>query len=103
HRCAYRPESLPSAHQTNQPLCHDLGMRVDEHIARVRAEGDRLVELLRVADLGATTPTCPEWTVAELARHTGRIHRWAATVVRSACDHEPSSDEQEAWWGVMPA
>jgi uncharacterized protein (TIGR03083 family) len=78
-------------------------MRIEEYIARVRDEGERLVELLRGADLAATTPTCPEWTVAELGRHTGRIHRWAATVVRIACDHNPTPDEQEAWWGVMPA
>ena len=30
------------------------------------------------ADLDAMVPTCPEWTLRELAHHVGRIHHWAA-------------------------
>ena len=26
-------------------------------------------------------PSCPGWTVADLARHTGTIHRWATAIV----------------------
>jgi uncharacterized protein (TIGR03083 family) len=32
-------------------------------------------------DLAAGVPTCPGWTVADLARHTGTVHRWAAEIV----------------------
>ena len=78
-------------------------MLIEEHIAQVRAEGDRLVALVNGADLAIATPTCPGWTVGELARHTGRVHRWAATTVREAVDHQPNDDEQQRWGGVMPA
>jgi uncharacterized protein (TIGR03083 family) len=79
------------------------GMRIEEHIAHVRAQGDRLVTLLTGADLASYTPTAPDWTLGELARHTGRVHRWAGTTVRDAVDHEPTDDEQNQWWGAMPA
>ena len=29
----------------------------------------------------ARVPTCPDWSVADLVRHTGGIHRWARTMV----------------------
>jgi uncharacterized protein (TIGR03083 family) len=77
-------------------------MRIDEHVAHIRAEGDRLVDLVTKGDPGTTTPTCPDWTLGELARHVGRVHRWAATVVRERIDHEPSPAEEESWWGEMP-
>jgi uncharacterized protein (TIGR03083 family) len=28
-------------------------------------------------------PTCPEWTLRQLATHLGRTHRWAAEIVRT--------------------
>ncbi|WP_405560720.1 maleylpyruvate isomerase family mycothiol-dependent enzyme [Streptomyces sp. NBC_01180] len=34
------------------------------------------------ADLAATVPTCPEWSLGELTRHLGRAHRWAEAIVR---------------------
>ncbi|MGJ5753045.1 uncharacterized protein (TIGR03083 family) [Streptomyces puniciscabiei] len=34
------------------------------------------------ADLSATVPTCPEWTLERLVRHTGGALRWVATQVR---------------------
>ena len=32
-------------------------------------------------DIAADVPTCPGWTVAALARHTGTIHRWVTEIV----------------------
>jgi uncharacterized protein (TIGR03083 family) len=78
-------------------------MRIEEHIARVRAEGDRLTHVVTAGDLASPTPTCPEWTLGDLARHVGRVHRWAATFVRDGVDHEASPEEEQAWWGPMPA
>ncbi|MFC4120755.1 maleylpyruvate isomerase family mycothiol-dependent enzyme [Nonomuraea zeae] len=34
------------------------------------------------ADAGAQVPTCPEWRLADLVRHLGQAHRWAAEQVR---------------------
>ncbi|WP_328317213.1 maleylpyruvate isomerase family mycothiol-dependent enzyme [Streptomyces sp. NBC_00388] len=40
-------------------------------------------ETLVGADLAATVPTCPEWSLGELVRHVGRAHRWAGAIVRT--------------------
>jgi len=32
-------------------------------------------------DLTQRVPTCPDWTLRELAIHVGRTHRWAAAIV----------------------
>lgn len=39
-------------------------------------------DLLATTDLGAAVPTCPGWTVTDLAHHLGTVHRWAAGAVR---------------------
>ncbi|MCG7525676.1 maleylpyruvate isomerase family mycothiol-dependent enzyme [Streptomyces sp. OfavH-34-F] len=44
---------------------------------------EELRTALRGADLGATVPTCPDWTLRELAEHVGRAHRWAGEIVRT--------------------
>ena len=35
------------------------------------------------ADLSLTVPTCPDWTVRQLAVHVGEAHRWSEHVVRT--------------------
>jgi len=37
-------------------------------------------------DLSADVATCPGWTVADLAGHTGGIHRWATSIVVAQAD-----------------
>src|SRR5579859_3866329 len=32
-------------------------------------------------------PTCPDWTLRQLATHVGRAHRWANEIVRTRSDH----------------
>ncbi|KUF18530.1 maleylpyruvate isomerase family mycothiol-dependent enzyme [Streptomyces silvensis] len=45
------------------------------------------------ADLTATVPTCPDWTVGQLARHTGGAVRWVEAHVRTrATQHVPEAD-----------
>ena len=41
------------------------------------------------ADPDGTVPTCPEWTVRDLVRHMGGVHRWATGFVRGRT--EPAS------------
>lgn len=45
-------------------------------------EIDRLARTLADLDLAARVPTCPDWTVEDLAVHIGTIHRWAMNLVR---------------------
>lgn len=35
----------------------------------------------RAVDPAALVPSCPEWTVADLAKHLGGVHRWATHLV----------------------
>ncbi len=45
-------------------------------------EIDRLARTLADLDLAARVPTCPDWTVEDLAVHIGTIHRWAMNMVK---------------------
>src|SRR5262245_45001593 len=78
-------------------------MRIDEHIAALRHEGGLTVEAVDRADLDAVPPTCPDWTVRELAHHLGRVQRWAATYVRQARTTMMTDEEHDQSWGAMPA
>jgi len=40
-----------------------------------------IAELIDGADLALPVPTCPDWTLRQLATHVGRAHRWAAEIV----------------------
>lgn len=48
------------------------------------------------ADLSATVPTCPDWTLERLVRHTGGALRWAELMVRTGAQEEVP-DEQVPW------
>jgi uncharacterized protein (TIGR03083 family) len=53
-------------------------MEIAEHIDALVAEGTALAEAADKAGLDSGVPPCPGWTVADLIRHTGYVHRWAA-------------------------
>jgi uncharacterized protein (TIGR03083 family) len=44
----------------------------------LEAEAERFVEAVRGVDPGLPVPTCPEWSLADLMRHLGGVHRWAS-------------------------
>jgi uncharacterized protein (TIGR03083 family) len=49
-------------------------------------------------DLAADVPSCPGWTVEELARHTGTIHRWVTDIVATrATARIPAPDVTAPW------
>jgi uncharacterized protein (TIGR03083 family) len=56
-------------------------MGVSEHVEAIRAAGGRLLDSAEAAGLGATVPSCPGWTIRELVRHQGGVHRWATSIV----------------------
>jgi uncharacterized protein (TIGR03083 family) len=60
---------------------------------------NRLVAPDRVGPgLATPVPSCPGWTVGDVLRHLGGIHRWATAVVSSgepaAADELPAVDEE---------
>lgn len=47
----------------------------------VRRETAAMVEAASLG-LEARCPSCPDWTVADLVRHMGSVHRWVTEIVR---------------------
>ncbi len=76
-----------------------------QHVETLRLEGVRLGEVAGAVPIDAPIPGCPGWTVEDLLRHVGEVHRWAATVVRERSQERlrrdfvgPSGDELLAWY-----
>ncbi|MGW0118645.1 maleylpyruvate isomerase N-terminal domain-containing protein [Streptomyces sp. NPDC003327] len=60
--------------------------RADIHAVACAAVADRtrrFAALVRDADPATPVPTCPGWTLADLTRHLGTLHRWAEHLVRT--------------------
>ncbi|MGC2167495.1 MAG: maleylpyruvate isomerase family mycothiol-dependent enzyme [Acidimicrobiales bacterium] len=56
-------------------------MNHQEYCDAVTIEVDRFADGYASADRSARVPSCPDWSVQDLARHLGTIHRWATTLV----------------------
>jgi uncharacterized protein (TIGR03083 family) len=52
-------------------------VEVTAHTEALRQEGERMAAVVAGTDPAAAVPTCPEWTVRDLVRHLGGVHRWA--------------------------
>lgn len=48
-----------------------------DYVEALDREGQRLAAAATEVDLDAPTPTCPGWSVRDLVRHIGGVHRWA--------------------------
>ncbi|MFI8432642.1 maleylpyruvate isomerase family mycothiol-dependent enzyme [Streptomyces sp. NPDC079020] len=55
----------------------------DRYCDEILAQTDELRALLKGADPAARVPTCPDWSLRELAAHVGGAHRWVGEIVRS--------------------
>ena len=67
----------------------------DEHVADLREAGDLLAAAVGQVDPDQRVPSCPDWTVRELARHTGGVHRWATVHVAEARTDLVDSDLEQ--------
>ncbi|MER5728784.1 maleylpyruvate isomerase family mycothiol-dependent enzyme [Streptomyces sp. NPDC002138] len=56
-------------------------MEIIEHVKTLAREGQLMADAAEQAGPEALVPSCPEWRVADLLRHTGSVHRWAAGMV----------------------
>ncbi|GGS74118.1 MULTISPECIES: maleylpyruvate isomerase family mycothiol-dependent enzyme [Streptomyces] len=56
-------------------------METAEFLEILDREGRLLAAAAGAAGTDAKVPTCPEWQVRDLVRHTGSVHRWAAAFV----------------------
>ncbi|MET9072371.1 maleylpyruvate isomerase family mycothiol-dependent enzyme [Streptomyces sp. NPDC004232] len=53
-------------------------METADFLQTLDREGRLLAAAADAAGTDAKVPTCPEWQVRDLLRHTGAVHRWAA-------------------------
>ena len=53
----------------------------ERYYAGISAATLALARLVDGADLSVRVPTCPDWTLRQLATHVGRAQRWAAEIV----------------------
>jgi uncharacterized protein (TIGR03083 family) len=56
-------------------------MEMGEHLSALRQEGELLADVASGLELTTPTPTAPGWTIRDLLRHVGDVHRWAAAHV----------------------
>jgi uncharacterized protein (TIGR03083 family) len=64
----------------------------EEHCGALAIEVERFASALERADPTLRVPTCPAWSVGELALHLGTVHRWAEQLVaRRASERIDSS------------
>jgi len=67
------------------------------HLDAIRQESARLLAAAESAGLDAAVPSCPDWTVADLLAHVGRVQRWQADIVhRRVAAAEFSFDDAPA-------
>jgi uncharacterized protein (TIGR03083 family) len=75
-------------------------MELSAYVDSVRDNARLFVEAARKAGADAPVPTCPDWTVADLARHQGRVFYWISAIVETKAqeyvDRSPFEEEAES-------
>ena len=61
-----------------------------EHCDALEVAIEKFAAIIDTADPTARVTACPEWDLAALTRHVGRVHRWSADVVRTMAQERPS-------------
>ena len=74
-------------------------MELSAYLDGVRDNARQFVEAVRRAGVDAPVPTCPEWTVADLARHQGRVFYWISNILETKAqeyvDRRPFEEDAE--------
>ena len=65
-----------------------MSLDPEYYLRSLRADGDELVRAAET-DLGAHVPSCPDWNVAELLRHTSQVHRNRIVLARLGTTTRP--------------
>jgi uncharacterized protein (TIGR03083 family) len=76
---------------------------IAEHIDILREQGEALAGAAGRAGLDAAVPPCAPWRVKDLLRHTGFVHRWAAShIVSPVPDVRDGPSEEDILLGGAP-
>lgn len=54
-----------------------------DYVAHVETVSGRFADVVAGAPLDTDVPSCPGWTLRDLAHHLGNVQRWAAAVLRA--------------------
>jgi uncharacterized protein (TIGR03083 family) len=72
-------------------------VKYDDYIGALRSDGRAFSGAVRAAGVDAPVPSCPEWKVADLIQHVGRLHRSVTDLVANQPD-----DPWRVWQHDMP-
>ena len=67
-----------------------------DEVEQYVAAAERFAIDLASCDLKAAVPSCPGWTIYDLACHLGNVHAWAATIVETGRPAVEQNDEPTA-------
>jgi uncharacterized protein (TIGR03083 family) len=56
-------------------------LRNDRYLDALAAQSVLFAAALPGADLQQQVPSCPDWSLYQLAEHVGRVHRWVTAIV----------------------
>lgn len=80
-------------------------MDYGDYISALRSNGKAAAQAARDMPMETTVPSCPEWTLLDLAHHLGSHHRWVAGNLDQPPDgkafkrrEEPPADEAIPDW-----
>ena len=62
-------------------------------IEALRTDGVRMAEVAGRIGPDEPVPSCPDWSVRDLVRHTGRVHRWAGLMISERRPEPPAGRE----------
>jgi uncharacterized protein (TIGR03083 family) len=76
----------------------------DLFFAGISASAAKLAEIAGSCDNGLPVPSCPDWTLRQLATHVGRVHRWVAEIVSTRSQaYIPFSEVPDGAYPAQPA
>ncbi|MFF3905687.1 maleylpyruvate isomerase family mycothiol-dependent enzyme [Streptomyces sp. NPDC001848] len=61
----------------------------DTYRQAIERETLRFAEVVKGVDPGTPVPSCPDWTLAELARHVGSLQRWFCALLTRLVQEPP--------------
>lgn len=65
----------------------------ERYLGALEADARRFAEAVAAGKPGAEVESCPEWTLADLCRHQGTVHRWVLQIVRTRSQERISGAE----------
>ncbi|MGH9292956.1 MAG: maleylpyruvate isomerase family mycothiol-dependent enzyme [Acidimicrobiales bacterium] len=78
-----------SSDETSSDETGDDALGYAARVAVLRREGEVILGLPVARHLDKMVPTCPDWTVADLAGHLARVYNWAGSIVEGRLEAPP--------------